>query len=455
PVDMAWQDQPAAPMAPIHPHPLSFSGEASADKRVRLSEELRAQKADAALLTAPHSLAWLFNIRGKDVHASPLPLGRAILFADGRADLFIAPQKVTEGLAEHLGQDVQIKDEASIEDALETLGQAKQSVLIDPSLTPLLYTKKLADAGAALVKAPDPCALPRAIKNPSEQEGARAAHRRDGVAIARFLHWLDENATTGTVTEIGAASQLETFRRETNQLEDISFDTISGAGAHGAIVHYRVTTSTDQPLTQNSLYLSDSGGQYKDGTTDITRTVAVGTPTDEMRKHYTLVLKGHIALATAKFPAGTSGHQLDALARTPLWQAGLDYGHGTGHGVGSYLGVHEGPQKISKHPITQALLPGMICSNEPGYYVEGAYGIRIENLIIVTEPSLVENGTTPMMGFETITLAPLDRRLIDKTIMTDNEVSWVDTYHTKVKDTLVAQIPANVVDWLEAATAPL
>ncbi len=455
PIDKAWTDQPSPPMAPIVPHPLEFAGETSTDKRARLAKTLREQRADAALLTAPPSLAWLFNIRGRDVHATPLPLGRALLMADGTAHLFVATAKVSEELADHLGPDIELREETEIEEALKALGTANKTVLIDPALTPLLYATQLAEAGATLLKAPDPCALPRATKNSVEREGARTAHARDGVAVARFLHWLAVNGTSGTNTEISAAQQLETFRRETNALEDISFDTISGSGGNGAIVHYRVTTDTDQPLVQDSLFLVDSGGQYKDGTTDITRTIAVGTPSEEMRRHYTLVLKGHIALATARFPAGTAGLQLDALARRPLWEAGLDYGHGTGHGVGSYLGVHEGPQNISKRPIHQALMPGMICSNEPGYYVEGAYGIRIENLIIVTEEETVDGGATPMMGFETITLAPFDRKLIDKGLLTEGEVNWVDSYHMRVKQALLSQLASETAQWLAEATAPL
>jgi Xaa-Pro aminopeptidase len=313
----------------------------------------------------------------------------------------------------------------------------------------------LREAGATIVAGADPCALPRAVKNEAELSGARGAHRRDGAAVIRFLRWLAQNAPSGEVTEIEAAQRLEAFRAETGLLKDVSFDTISGAGPHGAVVHYKVTTRTDRRIEPGSLFLIDSGGQYEDGTTDITRTVAIGEPTGEMRRHYTLVLKGHVALATARFPKGTSGHALDALARLPLWQAGLDYDHGTGHGVGAYLGVHEGPQKISKAPVTQALVSGMICSNEPGYYVEGQYGIRIENLIIVTPPAPVEGGAREMMGFETITLAPLERELIDASLLTTEERAWVDAYHARVLAEIGPRLPDEDRAWLEGRCAAL
>lgn len=455
PIDEAWTDQPDAPCAPIHPHPEKFAGEASASKRHRLGDALAEAKADAVLLTAPHSLAWLFNIRGGDVHASPLPLGRAILRADGSATLFVHPDKVTDELPSHLGNEVSLRPETEVMDALADLGKGGATVAIDPAITPLAFTFTLEDAGAKIEEMPDPCALPRAIKNVAELDGSRTAHIRDGTVITRFLHWLAQEAPKGELTEIAAAQKLEALRTETGLLKDISFDTISGAANHGALPHYRVSTKSDQKIEPGTLFLIDSGGQYEDGTTDITRTIAVGEPTEEMRKCYTLVLKGHIALARARFPKGTSGHALDAFARRPLWEAGLDYDHGTGHGVGSYLGVHEGPQKISKHAIAQPLMPGMICSNEPGYYKTGEFGIRIENLVIVTPYEPIPGGEREMMGFETVTFAPLERELIVKEMLTPEELQWTNDYHAQVWEKLSGQLSGEVKDWLKARTAAL
>ena len=452
PIDDAWTDRPPAPRAPVVPHDDALAGEASADKRARVGEAVAKAGADAVLLTAPTSLAWLFNVRGGDVHASPLPLGRAILRADGTGTLFLHPGKVSDALREHLGNQVALRPEADVTDALA--GLSGQRVMIDPVLCPAAFVQTLEAAGAEVVRAPDPTALPRATKNPAELDGTREAHRRDGAAITRFLHWL-AHQPPGTLTEIDAARKLEAFRAETGQLRDVSFDTISGSGPNGAHPHYKVTTDSDRRLGDGELFLIDSGGQYQDGTTDITRTVAIGAPTDAMRRHYTLVLRGHVALATARFPKGTSGHALDAFARRPLWQAGLDYDHGTGHGVGVYLGVHEGPQKISKHPIDQPLLPGMICSNEPGYYEQGAYGIRIENLVIVTPPTPIPGGNREMMGFETITLAPLERELIDVGMLSDDERAWVDAYHARVAETLAERLDEAVARWLATRCAPL
>ncbi|MBB4660077.1 aminopeptidase P family protein [Parvularcula dongshanensis] len=453
PIDEAWEDRPAPPAAAIVPQPEAMAGESAASKRERVGAAVAEAGADAALVTAPTSLAWLFNIRGGDVHASPLPLGRAILHADGTGTLFAAPGKVGDELRAHLGNEVATQDEASVEEALRALSGKR--VMVDPGLSPVRYLTVLEEAGATPVLAPDPVALPRAVKNEGELQGAREAHLRDGAAITRFLHWLAHAAPSGNVTEIEAAKRLEAFRADTGELRDISFDTISAAGPHGASPHYRVTTETDRRLDPGSLFLIDSGGQYQDGTTDITRVVSVGRPTEEMRRRYTLVLKGHIALSVARFPRGTSGHALDAFARKPLWDAGLDFDHGTGHGVGVYLGVHEGPQKISKHPIAQALLPGMICSNEPGYYKAGEYGIRIENLIIVTPPAPIEGGDREMMGFETITFAPYERELIVPEMLTAEERAWVDAYHAEVFEKIGPRLPEDVASWLRARTAPL
>ena len=455
PVDAAWREQPPRPSAMITPHAIEFAGKSSHDKRADIANALKSKNADAVLVTAPPSLAWLFNIRGGDVARSPLPLGRALLRRDGTAMIFLAPEKIDNALAEFLGDEVDIRPEAALEEAINDLAATGAKVAIDPSLTPSKYVSDLQKAGAKVVHLTDPCALPRAVKNNIEINGARTAHIRDGVAVTRFLHWLDTHAQNGSVDEISAAKKLEAIRTEATELRDLSFDTISGAGSNGAICHYKVSTTTNQSLESNSLYLVDSGGQYPDGTTDITRTVPIGTPTEEMRDRFTRVLKGHIALAVMKFPAGTTGHQLDTIARRPLWDAGLDYDHGTGHGVGSFLGVHEGPQRISKAPSNQALKPGMILSNEPGFYKANEFGIRIENLIVVTPPQPVDGGDREMMAFETITLAPINLDLVVLTLLSEDERHWLNAYHDRVRATLKAAIPDDIKDWFENATRPI
>ncbi len=455
PVDAAWSDQPAKPKTLTTPHPIAYAGETSKSKRSRLAANFSKSAIDAALITTPPSVAWLFNIRGGDVDRTPLPLSRAILFADGSASLFLNSEKRNDTLIDHLGPEITLFEESDLEAQLQKLGAEGKSVRLDPSSAPSAFESMLKQSGAQILHGDDPCTLPKACKNTAEIEGTRAAHIRDGVAVTKFLHWLATEGQSGDVDEIAAARALETFRREDNTLKDLSFDSISGAGSNGAIVHYRVTTPTNRKLEKGSLFLIDSGGQYPDGTTDITRTVAIDTPTQEMRDRYTRVLQGHIALATARFPAGTSGSQLDGFARAPLWQAGLDYDHGTGHGVGSFLGVHEGPQRIAKMPNSVALRPGMILSNEPGFYKSGAFGIRIENLIIVEEPSEVGGGERAMMSFETITLAPLSRELIDSAILSDAEIDWVNAYHQRVRETLGPLLTGDVKAWNEAATAPI
>ena len=452
PIDAAWKDQPSRPLSPTRPHALDFAGRSSAEKRREVAGAVARAGADAALVTAPPSIAWLFNIRGADVSRTPLPLGRAIVTKDGRATLFLAPEKVGNDLPGFLGDEVDLRAEADVEAALEKLGREKKAIAVDPALAPMKYVRILIDAGASVVDLTDPCALPRAMKNAAELDGTRAAHIRDGAKVTQFLHWIATKAQDGSVDEIAAARKLEAFRAETGKLVDLSFDTISGAGANGAVVHYKVSTATARPLKPGELYLIDSGAQYQDGTTDITRTLPIGKPSQEMRERFTLVLKGHIALALARFPAGTTGHQLDALARRPLWEAGLDYDHGTGHGVGSFLGVHEGPQRIAKVANTQALKPGMILSNEPGYYKTGAYGIRIENLIVVTEPQAVEGGERPMMAFETITLAPISLDLVVASMLSETERHWLNKYHARVRQTLTPLLPAEVAAWLAHET---
>ncbi len=455
PLDDAWKDQPARPLSPATPHRLDLAGKSSDEKRKDIGAAIAKVGGDAALITAPPSIAWLFNIRGGDVSRTPLPLARALVAKDGSATLFIAPEKVGNELPEFLGDGVDIRGEGELEPALKKLGAEGKAISIDPALAPMKYVKALADAGALIVEQTDPCALPRATKNSVELDGTRAAHIRDGAAVTQFLHWIATNAEAGAVDEIAAAKKLEAFRADGGKLVDLSFDTISGAGSNGAVVHYKVSTATSRKLSPGELYLVDSGAQYEDGTTDITRTVAIGEPTNEMRERFTLVLKGHIALATARFPAGTTGTQLDILARKALWDRGLDYDHGTGHGVGSFLGVHEGPQRIAKAPNAQALKPGMILSNEPGYYKTGGYGIRIENLIVVTAPEAIAGGERAMLAFETITLAPISLALIVPALLSEAERHWLNKYHARVRQTLTPLLPGPVAGWLANETRSL
>jgi len=453
PVDAAWAGRPAQPAAPVVAHPLEYAGEDSASKRARIGQSLAQAGVEAAVITAPASVAWLFNIRGGDVIRSPLPLGQAILAADGSARLFLDPAKVTEDLPAWLGNQVTLEPPQALEPALQAMSGKR--VTIDPAVSSAWYFDVLSRAGAEVVRAADPTALPRACKNAVEIEGARRAHARDGAALTRFLHWLGTEAQTTLPDELELVTRLEGFREATGQLKDLSFDTIAGAGANGAVVHYRPTHRTNRRLEPGQLVLIDSGAQYLDGTTDVTRTVAVGEPSPEMRERFTLVLKGHIALARVRFPAGTTGSALDALARAPLWQAGLEFDHGTGHGVGSYLGVHEGPQRIAKRTDAVALQPGMIVSNEPGYYKTGAYGIRIENLQVVTAAEPIPGGERPMLGFETLTLAPIDRRLIAAGMLSAEERAWLDTYHARVLAVVGPQVEADVRAWMEGACAPI
>jgi Xaa-Pro aminopeptidase len=454
PLDEAWGgERPAQPVAPVVPHPLEYSGEDSAAKRARLGEHLRANGADAAVITSPASIAWLFNIRGGDVIRSPLPLAQAVLNADGSARLFLDPAKVTADLPAWLGNQVSLETPGDLPGALADL--AGKAVVVDPAQSSAWFFETLDAAGARPLRGEDPCALPRATKNATEVEGTRRAHARDGVALTRFLHWLATEGQETPPDEIAAVRKLEGFREETGQLKDLSFDTIAGAGSNGAIVHYRPTERLNQAAQKGTLMLVDSGAQYLDGTTDVTRTVAIGEPSREMAERFTLVLKGHLALAAVRFPVGTSGSALDALARQALWAHGLDYDHGTGHGVGSYLGVHEGPQRISKAPSAVPLRPGMILSNEPGYYKEGGYGIRIENLQVVTEPAPIPGGERPMLGFETLTFAPIDRRLVVRELMTDGELVQLNAYHAKVLEIVGPGAPDDVRAWLEEACAPI
>ena len=457
PVDAIWTDRPAPSDARLAPHAAEHAGKSSADKRLEMADGLRAARADTAVLSALDSIAWTFNIRGRDVNRTPVALAFALVHADGTADLFTDPEKVDEAVTRHLGNGVRLHPKSAFTDALA--GLAGKTVLVDPERAVAAIFEALDAAGATVVAGRDPAVLPKAIKNPVEIAGQRAAQLRDGAAVTRFLRWLSVQALRGKLDELAAAARLQAFREETGLLEDLSFDTISGAGPNGAIMHYRVTAQTNRPIEPNSLFLIDSGAQYRDGTTDVTRTVAVGEPTPEMRDRYTRVLQGHIAIDRAVFPEGTRGGQIDAFARAPLWAAGVDYAHGTGHGVGSFLSVHEGPQRIAKPSGGQAgteepLRAGMILSNEPGYYKPGAFGIRIENLVLVEEREIA-GAEARMLGFETLTFAPLDRDLIDACLLSPAERAWVDDYHREVLNRIGPQLDADDRRWLEMACAPL
>ena len=455
PIDQVWSERPAVPIGVIQPHLLEFSGKSSQEKREELAKNFREEGIDAAVISAPDSIAWLLNIRGSDVSHTPLPLCQAILYATGRVVVFVDAQKVSPGLASHLGPDVSLESPEAFEVALQHLGKQGQQVLCDPAKTNSWIFSTLTQQGAHLTNGDDPCVLPKACKNAIEIQGAYAAHERDGVAVCQFLAWLDRETPKGQVTELQASAYLDECRQKQMRWEDASFPTISGAGANGAIVHYHSTPETNKVLELGTLYLVDSGGQYLDGTTDITRTVAIGEPTDEHRDRYTRVLQGHLALAMAKFPEGTTGSQLDALARKPLWAVGLDYDHGTGHGVGSFLGVHEGPQRISKSASSVALKPGMIVSNEPGFYKTGAFGIRIENLVVVKSEEMSKDISRQFLGFDTLTVVPFDRKLIVINLLSRQEQDWVNAYHLRVWKCLEAKVDTDTRVWLEEATQPL
>jgi len=454
-IDRAWADQPPRPSAPVSLRPARLSGASPAEKRAGVAAKIKDAGAEVAVIASPASVAWAFDIRGADVAHTPLALARALVRADATAQLFIDPAKTGPELAEHIGEGAATAAEDALAGALGHLGASGARVLIDPADAPAWFFDRLEGAGANVIEGRDPCVELRAVKTQAEQAGARAAHVRDGVALTRFLHWLAQEAPGGGVDEIAAVTALEGFRSETGALMDVSFDTISGSGPNGAIVHYRVTERTNRKLQAGELFLVDSGAQYEDGTTDVTRTVAIGAPGEEMRRRFTLVLKGHIAIAALRFPEGTAGAHLDAFARAALWRAGLDYDHGTGHGVGSYLGVHEGPQSISKRLADVALKPGMIVSNEPGYYKTGAYGIRIENLVLVRPPEPVPGGERDMLSFETLTLAPIDRTLIIADMLSEDERTWLNAYRKRVRETLTPELPEDVADWLDGGTRDL
>jgi Xaa-Pro aminopeptidase len=454
PIDDLWQDRPKPSPAQVVPHGVEYAGLSAFDKIRDVQAQLKEANVDAVLLTLLDSIAWLFNIRGGDLKHTPVALAFAIVPDTGRPILYIDPAKVGDNVKGDLREVVELAEPAALADKIKALGEAHARVRLDPDTAPIKFAQMLKAAGAQYVPGPDPCIAPKAIKNEVEIKGARIAHLRDGLAMARFLAWLDEVAESGKIDEVAAAIKLEDCRRESGQLKDISFDTISAAGPNGAIVHYRPTTKGKRALQSGALYLIDSGAQYRDGTTDVTRTIAIGTPTAEMRRHYGLVLKAHIAIASARFPKGTRGQDLDPFARRPLWEAGLDFDHGTGHGVGSYLSVHEGPQRLSRLGTVE-LEPGMILSNEPGYYREGQYGIRLENLVLVTPPARIDGGTREMMGFETLTLVPFDRRLIDPKQLLPFELAWLNAYHARVRREIEPVLLSDDRAWLRHATAPI
>ncbi|MBV8286187.1 MAG: aminopeptidase P family protein [Hyphomicrobiales bacterium] len=453
-IDAIWADRPAPPLGAVTLHDVRFGGEAAEDKLARIRAEVAKLRADALVVSDPHAVAWAFNIRGADVAHTPLPLAFAVVPQAGRPSLYVDGRKLSNQVRNRLEALAEVREPSDFVGALGALGRQKQTVWLDQATAADALARLITSHGGKVTRGACPIALMKAVKNEIEIAGARAAHIRDGAAVTRFLAWFDREAPRGKLTEIDAVAALESFRRDTGLLRDISFPTIAGAGPDGAIVHYRVTSRSNRVVAPSELFLIDSGAQYEDGTTDITRTIAVGEPTAEMRDRFTRVLKGHIAIARAIFPEGTTGAQLDSFARQFLWAQGLDFDHGTGHGVGSYLSVHEGPARISKLG-TAALKPGMILSNEPGYYKAGAYGIRIENLVLVVAAAPVPGAEKPLNAFETLTLAPIDRRLIVPALLTPEETAWLDRYHADVVEALSPLLDADSRAWVTAAARPL
>jgi Xaa-Pro aminopeptidase len=452
PIDALWGDRPKPPPEPITLRDIKYAGESAPDKLARIREDITKARADALLVSDAQNVAWTFNIRGSDIAHTPLALAFALIPREGRPRLYVDPAKLGGAERNALSQIAELRSDGDLTSDLKSL--ANGTVRLDQASAAEALTRLIEQSGGKPARGADPITLMKAVKNAAEIAGARAAHLRDGAAAARFLAWLDREAPKGKLTEIDVVEALENFRRETGLLKDVSFPTISGSGPNGAIVHYRVKRGSNRRIGSNELFLIDSGAQYEDGTTDITRTVAIGTPTDEMRDRFTRVLKGHIAIATAIFPENTSGAQLDTLARLSLWQAGLDFDHGTGHGVGSYLSVHEGPARISKLGAVP-LRRGMILSNEPGYYKTAAYGIRIENLVLViAEPEPV-GAEKPLNAFETLTLAPIDRRLVEPSMLGKKERHWLDSYHQRVRATLSPLVDLETRKWLSDATRNL
>lgn len=453
PIDSVWTERPLPPLGPVSIHGAELAGESEADKLGRIREEIGRLGVEALVLSDSHNVAWTFNIRGSDVSHTPLPLSYAVVPKSGRPTIFIDHRKLSNVTRDHLERNADVAEPDALTASLGRLAQSGAAIALDSATAADALTRLILDAGGKPVRGADPVSLLKAAKNQVEIEGTRRAHRRDAVALARFLAFIDREAPKGTLTEIDAVEALESFRRDTAALKDVSFPTISGTGPNGAIVHYRVTRKSNRRIVPGDLLLIDSGAQYQDGTTDVTRTIAVGTPTGEMRDRFTRVLRGHIAIARAIFPDGTTGAQLDSFARQYLWQAGIDFEHGTGHGVGSYLSVHEGPARISKLGTTP-LKRGMILSNEPGYYKTDAFGIRIENLELVVEKEIAGAEKT-MNGFEALTLAPIDRRLIDVAMLSAEERAWLDAYHARVRETVRPALDEADQHWLDQATAPL
>lgn len=453
-IDEIWKDRPAPSRAKVKVQDVRFAGESSSAKRKRIAIKMKEVEANALVITSLDSIAWLFNIRGTDVDCTPLVLSFAILHQSGKADLFIDKEKLTDDVIKHLGKSVKCYGKDEFAGALASLGKGQKKVMVDPKRAHKAIFDLLIDVDAQIVEADDPCQLDKACKNQVELDGTRAAHVRDAAAVCRFLRWLDENGPSGKYDELDAVKKLYEYREEVPLFRGDSFDTISGAGSNGAIVHYNVKEAKPKKIEKNMLYLVDSGGQYLDGTTDITRTITIGEPTEEQRDNFTRVLKGHIALAQARFPKGRTGAHLDTLARKPLWDVGLDYDHGTGHGVGCYLGVHEGPQSISPLAHSVALQAGMVLSNEPGYYKTGEYGIRIENLVIVRN-SYFRGQERPMHTFETITLVPIDTRLVNAHMMNVAEITWLNIYHAKVREKISPLLTGPDREWLMNATGSI
>ena len=453
PIDTIWADRPPPPLAPISVHGSQFAGEAEADKLDSIRAEIGKLAVDALVLSDSHAVAWTFNIRGGDVAHTPLPLSYALVPKAGRPTVFIDHRKLSNATRDHLEQAADVREPDALVPELTALAQSSASIALDSATAADALSRLIKAAGGKAVPGNDPTSLLKAVKNATEIAGTRTAHRRDAVALARFLAWVDREAPKGALTEIDTVAALETFRRESGLLKDVSFPTIAGTGPNGAIVHYRVTRNSNRRIAPGDLLLVDSGAQYEDGTTDVTRTIAVGEPTAEMRDRFTRVLRGHIAIARAVFPDGATGAQLDTLARQFLWQAGIDFEHGTGHGVGSYLSVHEGPARISKLGTTP-LKRGMILSNEPGYYKTDSYGIRIENLELVTATE-VASAEKSMNAFETLTLAPIDRRLIEVAMLSEAERDWLNTYHARVRNEVRPHLDEADKLWLDEATAPI
>ncbi|MGY8632300.1 aminopeptidase P family protein [Bradyrhizobium sp. 14AA] len=453
PVDAVWQDRPQPPLAPVAVHSLQNAGVTEAEKLTQIRSEIGKLGVDALVLSDSHAVAWTFNIRGADVAHTPLPLSYALVPRDGRPTVFIDHRKLSNLTRDHLEQSADVREPDAMAPTLMALARSGAAIALDNATAADALSRLITGAGGKPVRGSDPIALLKAVKNATEIKGTQTAHRRDAVALARFLAFIDAEAASGKLTEIDAVEALETFRRDTGALKDVSFPTISGTGPNGAIVHYRVTRKSNRRIAPGDLLLIDSGAQYEDGTTDVTRTMAVGEPTDEMRDRFTRVLRGHIAIARAVFPDGTTGAQLDTLARQYLWAAGVDFEHGTGHGVGSYLSVHEGPARISKLGTTP-LKRGMILSNEPGYYKTDGFGIRIENLELVVAAD-IKGAEKPMNAFETLTLAPIDRRLIDVAMLSRDELDWLNAYHARVRAEVRPALDDATKAWLDQATAEL